>query len=137
MSKFMIELNAFEQTLLIAFSKLVRSGVVFTDEIDVFCAPWAEIPEDSKPHASKDKDGHYYFLAKEIVAVPHYTVPQGQSGGIPHYTVPDGHSEGFEPIEFLDAEGNRLLVVPDMSDIRWLVSVLDQAAESNSKAKAA
>jgi len=104
----------FQEELWKEFEKLVRIGAKFPMLIEV----WYEygINPDG---LSVDTEGRSHFLATELLANANYTLHEETTGK--DIIVESGH------VTFVDTEGTKRTLEPDITDLWWCSKLLDAA----------
>lgn len=105
----------FEEVLIKAFEELVRKGAEFPTFCDV-----RYVHGKSSDGLNIDMEGRSWFLATKLIPDPNYNLnePVGEKDLVVEYN----------KVTFIDVDGNRHHLEPDLYDLRWCAEILDAAA---------
>ncbi len=109
MKNFKKRLYSFQDELWEEFNELVKKGAKISAHVRY---PRRVNP----PGLMLDTEDYSYFLATEIIANPHYKMHLGEDLII-----------GTGKVEFVDSNGNTHIIEPEITDLHWLVEVLEYA----------
>ena len=104
---------SFREELWVEFENLVRIGAKFPKWLDV-TYPRGENPKG----LSLTTEGDSWFYAKELIADPDYSLHIGEDIIV-----------GTSQVTFIDTDGKRHQIEPDILDLYWLSELLDNNEE--------
>ena len=102
---------ALRSSLWADFAALVRRGADFPQLREVFYPVGAHAPG-----LGRCTDGRYWFYATRLLANPQYRLLEGEDLIV-----------GAGRVVFLDTDGRRHELEPDILDLIWLAETLDEA----------